>query len=50
MLAHKIESMNIFVSKAASQCLLSFCKIEAAKSILPKLSHESLRQLKTFLD
>ena len=40
----------MFISKAASQCILSICKMEGVKTIVRKVSIECVRKLKRFLE
>ena len=48
-LVGKVDHENLFVSKAASQCILSICKMEGIKLVVQRLSEESVRKLKRFL-
>lgn len=49
LLLDKLRDENMFVSKAASQCLSSFCKMQSVKMLIDNLSLDSLAQLKTFV-
>jgi hypothetical protein len=49
-LVSKIEAENLFVSKAASQCVLSICKMEGMKEIVGQLSKDCIRKLKNFME
>ena len=49
-LVGKIEHENLFVSKAASQCILSICKMEGIKLVVQRMSEDSIRRLKRFLE
>ena len=37
-LLDRIEHSNLFISKAASQCVLSLCKMEGIRTMVKKLS------------
>jgi hypothetical protein len=50
VLIEKIEHENLFVSKAASQCILSMCKMEGIKEVAKKLNEEYVLKLKKFLE
>ncbi len=49
LLLDKLRDQNTFVSKAASQCLSSFCKMQSVKILVDNLSIDSLNILKGFL-
>ncbi len=49
-LVNKIENENLFISKAASQCVLSICKMEGIKVLVKRMDVQTIGKLKKFLE
>ena len=49
-LVDKIDHDNLFISKAASQCVLSMCKMEGIKIMVKKMAEDTIRKLKRYLE
>lgn len=49
-LVNKIENENLFISKAASQCVLSICKMEGIKVLVKRMDVQIIGKLKKFLE
>jgi hypothetical protein len=49
ILLDRLKDENVFVSKAAFQCLGSLCKMQSVKMLIDNLSIDSLNILKGFL-
>ncbi len=46
----KIDQSSTFVTKAASQCILSMCKLEGIRQIVKSLDEARIRKIKILLE